>query len=219
MSWLSSPVPLAWVLNRLIYPFNIRVKPWFTVSQELVRSFIAVDLDEEPLRERIVNAQRGLEQTGAQLKLVSPEILHLTVRFLGEIPQSTVERVKEAMDGVRFSPFEVEFKGLGAFPSLNRINVIWVGIRSGHEKLDEIFHQLEPKLRQVGLPPDNKGFSPHLTIARVRTGLNKAALSNYIMSMEDHEFGKMQAKVVRLKKSTLTPKGPIYTTIHEVAAS
>lgn len=212
-------MPFAGVLNRLIYSFNIRLEPWFIVSQELVRSFVAVDLDEAGVRERIVDAQRGLERTGAQLKLVSPEILHLTVRFLGEIPQSTVERVREAMDGVHFSPFEVEFKGLGVFPRFNRINVIWVGIRSGHERLDEIFHQLEPKLRQIGLPPDNKGFSPHLTIARVRTGVNKAALADYVMSMRDHEFGKMQAKAVRLKKSTLTPKGPIYTTIHEVAAS
>ena len=180
---------------------------------------MAVDLDEPTIRERIVSAQRGLEETRAQLKLVDPEIMHLTLRFLGEIHQATVDRVKEAMNACRFSRFEAEFSGLGAFPSLNRINVVWVGITQGHEQLNEIFHQLEPRLRQIGLPPDDKGFSPHLTIARVRTGANKAALADYVSSMQQENFGKMQVKAVRLKRSTLTPKGPIYTTIHEIAAA
>ena len=180
---------------------------------------MAVDLDEPTIRERIVSAQRGLEETHALLKLVDPDIMHLTLRFLGEIHQTTVDRVKEAMDAARFSRFDVEFSGLGAFPNLNRINVIWVGITQGQEQLNEIFHQLEPKLRQIGLPPDDKGFSPHLTIARVRSGANKAALADYVSSMQQQGFGRMQVKAVRLKKSTLTPKGPIYTTIHEVVAS
>jgi len=178
-----------------------------------------VDLEDSVIRERIANAQKGLLDTGAQLKLVDSQIMHLTLRFLGEIPQATVDQVKEAMDSVRFSAFEIEFNGLGAFPNLNRINVVWVGIKTGHEQLSEIFHQLEPKLRKIGLPADNKGFSPHLTIARIKSGVNKEALANYVSNMAEHEFGKMIAQSVRLKKSTLTPKGPIYSTIHEMRAS
>jgi len=189
------------------------------MSQERIRCFVAVDLDEPSIRERIVTAQRGLEDTRAQLKLVNPEILHLTLRFLGEIPQATVEQVKSAMDAVRFSSFEVEFLGLGAFPNPNRINVVWVGIKRGQEQFNEMFRQLEPKLRQIGLPPDNKGFSPHLTIARVKSGINREALAKFVASLVEQEFGKMTVKVLRLKKSTLTPKGPIYTTIHEVPSS
>ncbi len=189
------------------------------MSQERIRSFVAVDLDEPSIRDRIMDAQKGLEQTRAQLKIVDPALMHLTLRFLGEIPQGTLAKVKEALDTLRFQAFDVEFTGLGAFPSLNRINVIWVGIRHGHEQLDEIFHQLEPQLRQIGMPPDNKGFSPHLTIARVRSGLNKAALAEYVSSMQEQEFGKMQVRSVLLKRSTLTPKGPIYSTLHEVMAA
>ncbi len=184
-----------------------------------MRSFIAVDLDEANVRERIVTAQRGLTQTGAQLKIVDPEIMHLTLRFLGEIPEATVDRVKETMDSVRFRLFEVEFTGLGVFPNPRRINVVWVGIKQGQEKLNDIFHQLEPKLRQIGLPPDNKGFSPHMTLARVKSAVNRDALAQFVESMRAQEFGKMPVKAVRLKKSTLTPRGPIYTTIHEVAGS
>jgi 2'-5' RNA ligase len=189
------------------------------LSNERIRSFIAVDLDDVGIKEKIIKVQKDLEQTGADLKLVEPEIMHLTLRFLGEIPESTVQKVKETLDGVRFQSFEANFSGLGAFPNLNRINVVWVGMVRGHEQLREIFEQVEPKLRQVGLAPDNKGFSPHLTIARVRSGRNKAALADVVSKMKEVEFGVMPVAYVRLKKSTLTPKGPIYTTIHEVQSA
>lgn len=189
------------------------------MSQERIRSFISVDLEDSSIRERIANAQKGLLDTGAQLKLVDSQIMHLTLRFLGEIPPAVLDQVKDAMDSVRFSAFEIDFNGLGAFPNPNRINVVWVGLKTGHEELNKIFNQLEPKLRMIGLPADNKGFSPHLTIARTKSGVNKEALANYLASMEDHKFGKMPAQSVRLKRSTLTPKGPIYSTIHEIRAS
>jgi 2'-5' RNA ligase len=189
------------------------------MAGENVRSFVAVDLDDPEIKSRITKTQEDLERTGASLKVVQPEIMHLTLRFLGEIPQATVLRVIEAMGGLRFSPFEVEFSGVGVFPNIRRISVIWIGITNGQERLAEIFEQLEPKLRQFGLPPDNKGFSPHLTIARVRSGLNKETLAKSIESMREVEFGKMGVSAVRLKKSTLTPRGPIYTTLHEVKAA
>ncbi len=180
---------------------------------------MAVDLDEPTIRERIISAQQSLDQTQASLKIVNPEIMHLTLRFLGEIPQATVQQVKAAMDELRFQQFDAQFAGLGAFPNLRRISVVWVGITQGQEQLGAIFQQLEPRFRTIGLPPDDKGFSPHMTIARVRSGANREALATYIESMRERDFGKMTVKAVRLKKSTLTPKGPIYTTIHEINAS
>ena len=186
------------------------------MAGENVRSFVAVDLDDPEIKNRITKIQEDLERTGASLKIVHPQIMHLTLRFLGEIPQATVERIIEAMGDLRFSPFDVEFSGVGVFPNIRRISVIWIGITKGQEQLAGVFEQLEPKLRQIGLAPDNKGFSPHLTIARVRTGLNKETLAKAIESMREVEFGKMGVKAVRLKKSTLTPRGPIYTTLHEV---
>lgn len=153
------------------------------------------------------------------MKLVNPDIMHLTLRFLGEIPASTVERVKEALGSLKFASFDVRFQGLGAFPNMKRINVVWVGMTQGQDQMGEIFRQLEPKLRQLGLPGDDKGFNPHLTIARVRSGLNRGPLADYVSTMREEEFGVMKANSVRLKKSTLTPKGPIYETIHEVSSS
>jgi len=189
------------------------------LAGENVRSFVAVDLDDPDIKNRITKAQQDLEQTGASLKIVQPELMHLTLRFLGEIPQPTVQRVIEAMGELRFSPFEVMFSGVGVFPNLRRISVVWIGITKGQEQLSEIFEKLEPRLRQIGLQPDNKGFSPHLSIARVRSGLNKEPLAKSVESMREIEFGRMEVKAVRLKKSTLTPRGPIYSTLHEANAT
>ena len=180
---------------------------------------MAVDLDDPIIRERIIAAQQSLGQTGANLKIVEPGIMHLTLRFLGEVPQMTVDRIKDAMGELRFQQFIVQFAGIGAFPNLRRISVVWVGVTRGQEELEGIFQQLEPKLRKIGLSSDNKGFSPHMTVARVRSGINRDALAKYIESMQEHDFGQMTVAALRLKKSTLTPKGPIYTTIHEVNAS
>jgi 2'-5' RNA ligase len=123
--------------------------------------------------------------------------------------------VKQILAEIHFQPFEVHFTGVGTFPSLSRINVVWVGITHGQEQLSEISHQIEPKLRQAGLAPDNKGFNPHLTIARVKSGVNRAVLADAVAKMRDLEFGTMPVKCVKLKRSTLTPKGPIYNTIFE----
>jgi 2'-5' RNA ligase len=189
------------------------------LSGDRIRSFIAVDIDDPRIKERILNVQKDLMQTNAQLKMVEPELMHLTLRFLGEIPQRTVDRVIEILRAVRFQPFDVTFTGVGTFPSQSRINVVWIGIIHGQEQLGEIFQQLEPKLRQIGMAADNKGFSPHLTIARVKSAQNREALANAVKKMRELSFGNMNVKCVRLKKSTLTPRGPIYTTIHEVKAT
>lgn len=185
---------------------------------ERVRCFVAVEIDDTTVLEEILEAQRAIGGVGADLKLVEPENIHITMRFLGAIPTIMVERVSEEMDGVRFAPFDVEFRGLGAFPGLGRMRVLWVGLGRGQAELRDIFGQLEPRLRRLGFPPDRRGFSPHATIARVRSGRNKERLREVLMEMKYRGFGTMRAEALRLKRSVLTPEGPIYSTIHEVRA-
>lgn len=178
-----------------------------------------MDLDEASVISKLVEAQRELRNTGADLKLVQPENIHATVRFLGEVPAATIDLVKEQMNEVKFRPFDAEFAGLGAFPNLRRINVVWVGMRKGHEEISRIFEDLEPRLQKIGFAPDRKGFSPHVTIARVRTGRMREELAKFVDGMRDAPFGVIHVKELRLKKSILTPKGPVYSTIHAVQAS
>jgi 2'-5' RNA ligase len=186
------------------------------VMSGTIRSFFALDIEDEKIVRRLVEAQGMLANTGADLKLVKPQNIHLTVRFLGNISPAMVDTIYEEMKQLSFAPFEIELRGIGAFPKLSYPRVVWAGIRKGVDKLTDVFEQLEPRLRGLGFKPDSKGFSPHLTIARVRTGRNKAQLIKIVQELEDYEFGAVKAECLRLKKSDLTPKGPIYTTLKEV---
>ena len=181
-----------------------------------IRSFFAVDIEDQTIVRRLAEAQGMLANTGADLKLVKPQNIHLTVRFLGNISPPMVDAIYEEMKQLSFAPFEIELRGLGVFPKLSYPRVVWAGIKKGANELTNVFEQLEPRLRGLGFKPDTKGFSPHLTIARVRTGRNKAQLIKLVRQLEDYEFGAVKAECLRLKKSVLTPQGPIYTTLREV---
>jgi 2'-5' RNA ligase len=183
---------------------------------ETVRSFIAFDIDNELVVRRLSEVQGMLVNTGADLKLVKPQNIHVTMRFLGNISLPMVDLINEEMKQIPFAPFDIELRGLGAFPSLRYARVVWAGIRKGVDELVNVFDQFEPRLRRLGFKPDSKGFSPHLTIARVRTGRHKAELIRCVEDLADYEFGVINADWLRLKKSVLTPKGPIYTTLREV---
>ncbi|MGD8506758.1 MAG: RNA 2',3'-cyclic phosphodiesterase [Candidatus Bathyarchaeota archaeon] len=183
---------------------------------EKIRSFIAFDIDDEQIVKRFSEAQQMLVRTGADLKLVKPENIHITMRFLGNITSPTVDSIYESLQEVSFSSFDVGIQGLGAFPKLQYARVIWAGIKSGKEQLNNIVDQLEPQLRKLGFRPDHKGFSPHLTIARVKSGRNKAELVRCVKDSVNFEFGIEKAKCLRLKRSVLTPEGPIYSTLKEV---
>jgi 2'-5' RNA ligase len=183
---------------------------------ESIRSFLAFDIENDTVLNRLATAQRQLFQTGADLKLVEPQNIHITVRFLGNITPETAEKIFEEMKKTQFTPFTVQIKGLGAFPDLRYPRVVWAGITTGADQLKSVFNQLEPRLRSLGFTPDSKGFSPHLTIARVRSGRNKQQLAQFITENANYEFGTVNAKCLRLKKSILTPKGPVYSTLKEV---
>lgn len=184
-----------------------------------IRAFFSFDIEDQTIIRRLTEVQRMLVNTGADLKNIKPENIHLTIRFLGDTSPAMIDAIHEEMKQLSFSPFTVELRGLGAFPKLNYPRVVWAGIRKGADELEDVFGQLEPRLRGLGFKPDSKGFSPHLTIARVRTGRNKAQLVKLIQEMEDYEFGAVKAECLRLKKSDLTPRGPIYSTLREVCGS
>jgi 2'-5' RNA ligase len=181
-----------------------------------IRSFLAFDIDDQKILSRLAEAQGMLANSGADLKMVKPKNIHMTIRFLGDIHPPMIDSIYEEMKQISYTPFTVELVGLGAFPKLNYPRVVWAGIKKGANELKDVFGQLEPRLRGLGFNPDMKGFSPHLTIARVRTGRNKARLAELVRELEDYEFGTIRAECLRLKKSDLTPRGPVYTNLREV---
>jgi 2'-5' RNA ligase len=180
-----------------------------------IRSFLAFDIDSQSVLNRLTEAQTLLVKTGADLKIVEAKNIHVTLRFLGDISPSIVEKIYEEMTKVKFVSFVIKIFGLGAFPDVRYPRVVWAGITEGLDALREISVQLEASLRSLGFNPDPKGFSPHLTIARVRSGRNKAELARLIGENSDFEFGIVKANCLRLKRSELTPKGPIYSNLRE----
>src|SRR3989304_7158575 len=174
-----------------------------------IRSFLAFDMESDTVLNRLKAAQALLIQAGADLKLVEPQNIHITVRFLGDITPDTAEKVFEEMKKIQFTPFNVQISGLGVFPDLHYPRVVWAGMTEGADQLKNVFTQLEPRLQGLGFTPDPKGFSPHLTIARVRSGTNKAQLAEFINKNANYDCGALKAEGLRLKKSDLTPKGPI----------
>jgi 2'-5' RNA ligase len=182
---------------------------------EQIRSFIAFDMENEQVLSRLSAAQKLLVETGADLRPVAPQNIHITTRFLGDISPGMVDKVYDAMKNVKFTPFNIKLCGLGVFPNVNYPRVVWAGMTEGVEQLKSIFTQLEPQIRALGFAADAYGFSPHLTIARVRSGRNKQNLAELVTKRADFEFGTIKADCLRLKRSQLSPKGPTYSTLRE----
>ena len=181
-----------------------------------IRSFFAFDIEDQTIIRQLSKVQAMLANTSADLKLIKSQNIHLTIRFLGDIHPPMVDAIYEEMKQISFTPFEIELEGLGAFPKPSYPRIVWVGIRKGANELIDVFEQLEPRLRGLGFKADTKGLNPHLTIARVRTGRNKIRLAELIRELENYEFGTVKAECLKLKKSDLTPRGPIYTNLREV---
>jgi len=183
---------------------------------ETIRCFIAIDIDQKNILEKILSIQKVLKETNADLKLVEPQNIHLTLKFLGEISEEKVKKVIEAIKNIQFKSFKIVLKGLGVFPTIAHPRVLWIGITNGFKDASSIFIQLEDKLANLGFPKEERGFSPHLTIARVKSGKGKAELIKILEKFKNEEFGEISVEAVKLKRSVLISKGPIYSTIFEV---
>ncbi len=183
-----------------------------------MRSFLSFDIDDPDFRQRISNLQSDLKKSGADLKLVEPDLLHFTIRFLGEIDEDDKHAIIDTLKGkVEEFEQEVRFKGVGTFPDERRISVIWIGIDSDSAKrLEEHASRVNGLLNSVpGLPKEgSQSFSPHVTIARVRSGRNKDKLIQAIQEHKDQDFGSTRIRKLRLKLSVLTPSGPQYSDLH-----
>ncbi|KYK23007.1 2'-5' RNA ligase [Thermoplasmatales archaeon SG8-52-2] len=178
------------------------------------RGFIAIDIKSFP---KLIEFENEIKKTGANVKLVEPKNIHLTLKFLGDTDEILIENIEKIMkDSVEdIKPFEICLKGAGVFPNEKYIKVVWIGIENG-EKIGRIAKNIDENISNLGFLRDRREFSAHLTIARVKNVNNKQALIDIINKYRDVEFLKINVDTIKLKKSTLTPKGPIYSTLKEV---
>ncbi len=174
-------------------------------SEKGVRSFVAVDLPSS-IRDEIAKVQEEIDLPG--VRLVEPNLIHVTLKFLGDVPLPKVERVVDALGGVRRPAFTARIGGMGAFPGRS-IRVVWIGAEGEFEGL---FRAVEAALSPLGFERERRRFTSHATIARVGrpSPETTSILSSKLAPFKDVNLGEFRAEEFVLKKSTLTPGGPIY---------
>lgn len=186
---------------------------------ERIRTFIAVELPPQ-VRRGLAQLQERLNQDRPPVRWVAPDKVHVTLKFLGEIPAERVEVVSECAVRVAaaVAPFEIEATGVGVFPNPNRPRVVWVGVEGDTAALCAFQARLESDLAACGFPPEGRPFSPHLTMGRVRdraTPAEARTLGRVVASLDAPSLGRWRVQHITVIRSDLRPEGPIYTPLRE----
>ena len=177
-----------------------------------MRLFVAVNLPAE-VRRSVASCTEGLRQAAPSLAWVRTELLHVTIKFLGEQPESSLSKLHAALAAAakRVPSREVTLEGTGTFPNLARPRVVWLGMTEGGV-LARLVGELDRELAPLGFAPETRAFRPHVTLARVKhalSGKERGSLAN-AMAQTDCEAA-MRLASVDLMRSELGPAGARYT--------
>lgn len=177
------------------------------------RLFVSIDLD--CLEQEVAAVQEPLVgQSG--LNPIDPGQAHVTLKFLGDVEAKRVEDLTDelatAVSDAAVDPFTAEFGGLGVFPSLDYISVVWLGVREGGGEITRLHEAIEDRTTALGFDPEDHKFTPHVTLARMVHAGSKDLVREYVTG-ENPYAGRLRVEEVRLKESTLTPDGPEYGTV------
>jgi len=182
-----------------------------------VRTFIAIELPEE-VRRKLVQVQDVFRGSGARVKWVAPQNLHLTVKFLGDVEFEEVSEIsgviKDAVSDIR--PFRLSIKGTGSFGGRTP-RVVWAGTQGDTTSLETVFKRLNDGLTRFGVPYEKRRFSPHVTIGRVRSSSGTSQLVETLTEYKDSDFGEAEVSELTLMQSELSSRGPAYTPLAHIA--
>jgi 2'-5' RNA ligase len=186
-----------------------------------VRTFIGVEIGDD-IRKKAVALQQQLARTGAGVKWTTPESMHVTLLFLGEIDERDILpvcRVVEAVAG-REPPFPLRVSGVGAFPTIRRPKVVWGGITDGAEPLRRLYGLLEAKLLDLGVyRKEERGYTPHLTLGRVKGEAEGVTLAPELTKLLAWDGGRTRVTEVLLYSSELGRGGPEYAVLARIKLS
>jgi len=183
-----------------------------------IRSFIAIDVDDAIIA-RLATLQQELRGADAQVSWSRPEGMHLTLKFLGNVPEERIPAIGDALQGVAAGrkPFRISMEGTGGFPNLRRPRVLWAAVREGRETLISLAGAVDTALAGLGFPPEDRPFSPHLTLGRVKAPNGLECLTAAMQSHTGDSFGEATVREVILYRSELSPKGARYTPLQRAA--
>ena len=185
----------------------------------VIRAFIAVNITPE-VEKLLENILRGLQRDlkGVPVRWVPVKNIHITLKFLGDVSESNLDILKKiiSVEAAAHSAFEINVSGLGAFPSIKRPRVIWVGVQAPPE-LTALQRGIDHETARLGYPGEDRPFSPHLTVGRVSRNANTNDLQRINSALMDVKPGSVQgAKVeaVFLYQSDLQPSGAVYNALY-----
>jgi len=189
---------------------------------EKIRTFIAIELGES-IKDELTKLQERLkgEAPRGSVRWVRPGGIHLTLKFLGDVPADQIEEIARALQKScqGFAPFSLSCGGLGCFPNLNRPRVVWVGIQEETGTLAQLHEAIEENVAPLGYPTEKRKFSPHLTLGRVQRRVgsgDRRRLGELVGALEIGTLGQMEVRSVNLMRSDLRPSGAVYTRLAEV---
>ena len=185
----------------------------------MARLFVSVDLN--GLADEIRAVQQWFDDASG-LRLTAPDQAHVTLKFLGDTDPDRIDdlvsELETAVEESGVEPFEARFGGLGVFPSLSYISVVWVGVREGHgdHQLTALHEAIEDRTTAMGFDAEDHDFTPHATVARMDHAGGKARVQD-VVGNEDPDVGRVQVEEIRLTESVLREDGPEYSTVESVS--
>lgn len=179
------------------------------------RCFLAIEVNDH-VKVHVKELQGRVKDCEADVKLIEPENLHFTVKFLGNLDQTMITTVIDALTPPLEGEFtsKVSIQGVGFFGPSSSPRIIWAGVSAGKPYITRLFGIISDKINDLGLKTDEKEQIPHITIGRVRSDKNINKLKEIISKESEAFFGETEITAVKLKASRLTPSGPEYSDVH-----
>ncbi len=179
-----------------------------------LRTFIALELSQDH-KAVIGNILTSLKCIDADVKWVQPDNCHITLKFLGQTPQVQIPLIAQAMDALAKTvpAFPVGLDNIGAFPDIDKPQIIWIGLSQGNQELRNLSHLVQSQLVQLDFPKETRPFHPHITIGRIRTNRGAKALSQ-VLKTTPITSQTNESRNITLFESTLSSHGPRYSVIH-----
>jgi len=179
-----------------------------------MRLFVALELSEE-IRGGLQQLLARLERVRADVRWVRAEGMHLTLKFVGEVPPEKLPPIEQALGAVNSAaPVQVRFRGLGFFPGPRRPRVVWVGVEAS-DNMAPLAAQVEAELEPLGIAREKRAYVPHLTLGRFKSDARLPRLQEEIAALGEVELGGLEAKSFTLFQSKLTPGGAVYTPLRQ----
>jgi len=176
-----------------------------------MRTFIAIGVPKN-IKNQIAVYEELIKKEKTKISWVKPDNIHITLKFLGEVEENKISEIYEALKKCvsNQKPFDIEVMGTGGFPNLNRPRVIWVGLKKGSDELKNLAKSIDNELEKLGFRKEKRGFSPHLTIGRVKSIYN---IHEFVKMMNSVEFkgDTFTADEILIMESDLKPTGAVYT--------